>query len=408
MRTRCDLEARHQVLERVLARVDAEQRDEAVDRRQQHEPLRAERDALRVEAEPRRREGGSGGGRCVRAWRISSTWRSAHLSTRICRGLRVLALANSPRARACVSRESARAKRARQGTTFAPCSAMRALLVVVVLSAGCAGRNEARDVAPDDAGPSANRHDAGVARQAVRPTGLPSHAELRPDVGLGLDCTTNAGHPTLLGCTGLYVNWTKKTISSDVHTYNPFLHLWSDGAEKQRFVRLPPGTTIDTRDMDSWTFPIGTQFWKDFSLDGKHLETRYLEKRADGSWFRTTYAWSANQTSADELTTGAKNVFGTGLDIPAEDDCVLCHQGRRDGVLGFEAIGLSMPEATGLTISALTDMGLITDPPAEPIRIPGNATEAAALGWLHANCGNACHNSTSTALAESRPGSACA
>jgi hypothetical protein len=31
--------------------------------------------------------------------------------------------------------------------------------------------------------------------------------------------------------------------------------------------------------------------------------------------------------------------------------------------------------------------------------IPGNATELAALGWLHANCGNACHNAYPNALA---------
>ncbi len=49
-----DLERRHQVLERVLARVDAEPRDEAIDRRKEHEPLRAERDALGVEPEARR------------------------------------------------------------------------------------------------------------------------------------------------------------------------------------------------------------------------------------------------------------------------------------------------------------------------------------------------------------------
>src|SRR5690606_29553359 len=46
-----DREARHQVLERVLPRVDREPRDEPVERRQEHEALRAERDALGLEAE---------------------------------------------------------------------------------------------------------------------------------------------------------------------------------------------------------------------------------------------------------------------------------------------------------------------------------------------------------------------
>ena len=48
-----DLEARHQVLERVLARVDGEPRDEPIEGGEEHEPLRAERDALALEAEAR-------------------------------------------------------------------------------------------------------------------------------------------------------------------------------------------------------------------------------------------------------------------------------------------------------------------------------------------------------------------
>ena len=46
-------EARHQILERVLAGVDAQPGDESVERGEEHEPLRAERDALALEAEAR-------------------------------------------------------------------------------------------------------------------------------------------------------------------------------------------------------------------------------------------------------------------------------------------------------------------------------------------------------------------
>jgi hypothetical protein len=34
-----------------------------------------------------------------------------------------------------------------------------------------------------------------------------------------------------------------------------------------------------------------------------------------------------------------------------------------------------------------------------PLTVPGDATERAALGYLHANCGISCHNSTAPALA---------
>jgi hypothetical protein len=46
-------------------------------------------------------------------------------------------------------------------------------------------------------------------------------------------------------------------------------------------------------------------------------------------------------------------------------------------------------------MTELVAAGLLTQPPSAPIVVPGNATQSAALGWLHANCGIACHNSTS-------------
>jgi hypothetical protein len=55
--------------------------------------------------------------------------------------------------------------------------------------------------------------------------------------------------------------------------------------------------------------------------------------------------------------------------------------------------------ASGLTLQELTRRGLLTSPPLSPPVIPGTPLEVAALGWLHANCGNACHNATDNAMA---------
>src|SRR4051794_23701405 len=52
-------------------------------------------------------------------------------------------------------------------------------------------------------------------------------------------------------------------ISSDVLAYTPQFQLWSDGATKKRWIYLPPGTQIDTTDMDYWQFPVGTKIWKE-------------------------------------------------------------------------------------------------------------------------------------------------
>ena len=213
-------------------------------------------------------------------------------------------------------------------------------------------------------------------------------------------CDSASGHPTELVCTGLYADFATRVVAGDVKAYDPSIELWSDGAEKRRFIRLPPGTTIDTRDMDHWVFPAGTRLWKEFSVQGKRAETRYLEKEPDGTWLRTTYAWSADQSSATELTAGMSNVFGSGYDIPAQTECAICHDGAPDGVLGFEAIGLSTPQATGLTMAELVRQGLVQASGA-PLSIPGPPAAVAALGWLHANCGNACHNRTEKAYARS-------
>ncbi|HEY8038922.1 MAG TPA: hypothetical protein VIF15_03980 [Polyangiaceae bacterium] len=214
------------------------------------------------------------------------------------------------------------------------------------------------------------------------------------------DCGAGVfGEPTDLSCTGLYADFASKTVASDVQAYVPGLALWSDGALKARWIYLPPGQKIDTSNMDGWTFPVGTKIWKEFSLPladaspPTRIETRLLWKQAAGTWVRTTYRWSADGDAyATELTFGELDAGGTGYEVPPGSLCNSCHDGARDGVLGFEAVALALPSASGVTLQTLIAQGLLTTPPATPIGIPGNATEATALGWLHVNCGTACHN----------------
>src|SRR5690349_1711795 len=75
-----------------------------------------------------------------------------------------------------------------------------------------------------------------------------------------------------LSQTGLYADIATKTIAADVLAFEPSYVLWSDGATKTRWVRLPPGTSIDTTDPDHWVLPVGTQLWKEFVRDGKRIE----------------------------------------------------------------------------------------------------------------------------------------
>src|SRR4051794_23653635 len=87
--------------------------------------------------------------------------------------------------------------------------------------------------------------------------------------------------PDRLSETGIYTSIVAKTLSPRLHEFTPNNVLWSDGAEKHRWYQLPEGAVIDSTDMNHWTFPVGTKFFKEFALDGKRLETRLIWRVAD-------------------------------------------------------------------------------------------------------------------------------
>ena len=286
-------------------------------------------------------------------------------------------------------------------------TAVCAFSVVAAAAAACSSSSSSDDRAGEqiaDAASDAAPVDA-TTETAAADTGEPDDAGADGPVDSGPDVLVDAsdagpcdldlaGEPTELRCTGLYSDWGSRTISSAVQVYDPGLHLWSDGAVKTRWVYLPPGTTIDTSNMDEWTFPVGTKFWKQFVVGGVLIETRLLHKVGAGNWYATTYLWSSDASSTIELTTGAPNVNDAGYEVPSQAKCTQCHQGRADYVLGFEAVSLSSPGASGLPMATLVARNLLTAPPDAGLAVPGNPVESAALGYLHANCGITCHNPT--------------
>jgi hypothetical protein len=225
-----------------------------------------------------------------------------------------------------------------------------------------------------------------------------------PDADLGPPCDDSLPYPDQLSCTGLYADWGAKVVAPDVRPFAPGLVLWSDGAVKSRWIRLPPGTTIDASDPNEWNFPIGTRFWKEFKVEIggvlRRVETRMWWKRGEADWVPVVYAWNADETEASELTGGMVGVGGTTYEIPAETACIRCHGGRHDNILGFESIALAAPAADGTTLASLQQDGLLTGAGAsiEPsaLQVPGDAAESRAIGWLHMNCGVCCHNNNVT------------
>ena len=78
------------------------------------------------------------------------------------------------------------------------------------------------------------------------------------------------GMPELLSQTGLYTDIGAGTITPEALLFRPQFKLWTDGADKRRWLQIPVGETIDTSDMDAWRFPVGTKVWKEFSREGTY------------------------------------------------------------------------------------------------------------------------------------------
>jgi len=236
-----------------------------------------------------------------------------------------------------------------------------------------------------------------------------------PDAAPAVDAAPPdaAFEPTLFD-TGLCVDRACTQISPGIQTYTPQWPLYADGAGKKRWIYLPPGTQIDTTDMDHWQFPVGTKLWKEFDAPDANgnpvrVETRIVQRIGSGNtvgdWFYAAYAWNATQDDTTEVPEGVGNANGTMHDIPAHVECTTCHENfSPTRVLGFGALDLDeAPQNPGdVTLSDLVANGTLTAPPAAPAAgsgtpfFPLQATgdTAAALGYLHANCGH-CHNPTS-------------
>ncbi len=222
--------------------------------------------------------------------------------------------------------------------------------------------------------------------------------------------------PALLSETGLYAGDGTLRIDARNRPFSPQYPLWSDGAVKRRWIRLPDGATIDATDLARWEFPVGTRFWKEFSFSGRKVETRMLWRATESQWVFATYVWNDAQTDAalapdDGVADAAAIAPGKSHTIPGIADCRSCHTSARTEILGFDALNLSddrdpnAPHAETLTpdmitLRTLTEESLIIPKRpgliATPPRIAANSpTERAALGYLSTNCGS-CHNRESS------------
>jgi uncharacterized repeat protein (TIGR03806 family) len=116
--------------------------------------------------------------------------------------------------------------------------------------------------------------------------------------------------------------------------------LFSDYAEKRRFIYLPPGTRMQANGDGLIDFPVGAALIKSFGYaqaDGSYrtIETRLLLRRASG-WVALPYIWRADGSDADlrvaggrqpvDFTDPAGNRHSISYAVPNRNQCKTCHE----------------------------------------------------------------------------------
>ena len=225
--------------------------------------------------------------------------------------------------------------------------------------------------------------------------------------------------------------------------------LFSDYADKRRFIRLPPGTQMEYTGEGLVQFPVGAVMAKTFSyrhdfrdasLGERLLETRIEMRCADG-WFGASYRWNDEQTDAELTLGGAEfdvewihddgQVRTAHYEVPNANQCLNCHaQDKQYQPIGPTARNLNRPlpegEAgyskevlaqlqgairavvEGSQLAYLAHVGMLHGLPDGPAGVAAidtvpslsdphsGSVEGRARAWLNMNCAH-CHSPTGTA-----------
>jgi uncharacterized repeat protein (TIGR03806 family) len=214
--------------------------------------------------------------------------------------------------------------------------------------------------------------------------------------------------PDLLSKTGCVDPADATKPAAGLVPYDVNSPFWSDGAEKERWMALPDGTTITVNANGHFDFPNGTVLVKNFWLGGKRIETRLLVHHDDGVWAGYSYEWNDAQTDAVLLPASKAKTIGTQTwRYPSRSDCVGCHTQAAGRSLGLEVGQLNGDYVYAKTnrvanqLATLEHIGMLSAPLGKPpaqleaYPSPSGATplDGRARSWLHANCSH-CHRPT--------------
>ncbi|RYD62306.1 MAG: hypothetical protein EOP58_13375, partial [Sphingomonadales bacterium] len=214
------------------------------------------------------------------------------------------------------------------------------------------------------------------------------------------------GYPAHLSDYGFFTDLAKRTPNARVSGYDLETPLFSDYAEKQRFLYLPAGAKAAYDPDKAFDLPVGAALIKTFGYQQngafKPLETRLLLRRASG-WVAIPYVWNADGSDADLKRAGTR-IPVTFVDpsgetrqisyaVPNQNQCKDCH--ASDGVvtpIGVKARYLNH----GGQLEALLAAGMLDRLPRDAPRVARWNDARAPLddrarAYLEINCAH-CHN----------------
>lgn len=226
--------------------------------------------------------------------------------------------------------------------------------------------------------------------------------------------------PKLLSEFELFADLTRQIPARGVLPYSITTALFSDHADKYRFVFVPPGTSARYDETESFEFPVGTALIKTFAFPGgtagpdgdlRLIETRLLLRNADG-WQAWAYLWNDAQDDAVLKLIGARvPVAFQGPDgeplafdysVPNKNQCKGCHS--FDGAItpiGPKARNLNREfayaDGTRNQLVSWSEAGILSGAPA-PEGAPAvpdwrdetEPLDRRARAWLDVNCAH-CH-----------------
>jgi uncharacterized repeat protein (TIGR03806 family) len=214
--------------------------------------------------------------------------------------------------------------------------------------------------------------------------------------------------PTQLSATGCVQSTNPKNPSTAMIAYDVKSALWSDDADKLRFLSLPNNTQIEVNSSGDFNFPVGSVLMKHFMQGNQYIETRLFAHTALG-WQGFSYEWNDQQTDATLLSTAKdKMIGGVNWHYPSAGECLECHTAVAGFSLGLETAQLNhdflytQTSRTANQLDTLQHIGLfknnLTDQQSNRhfYSLDDNASlEQRARSYLHANCSH-CHQPNDT------------